>query len=93
VAKENAHAYELLRERDRLLRTRQIWVAALVIWAVVLGWVIWGFINALTDAVDMRLAWVLVWLVPVLVLAAGVLVTRSRLRTCQAALLRADRRN
>ena len=93
MAKENAHAYELLRQRDGLLRARQLWVAALVIWAVVLGWVIWGFINSLTDAVDMRLVWVLVWLLPVLVLAAGALVTRSRLRACQAALLRADRRN
>lgn len=92
MSKENAHAYELLRQRDSLLRTRQVWAAGLVIWAVVLGWVIWGLINALTEDADLRLAWVAVWLLPVLILAAGLLVTRSRLRECQARLLEADRR-
>ncbi len=62
----------------------RIWAAGLVIWAVVLGWVIWGFINSLDDAADMRLVWVLVWLLPVLVLAAGLLVTHRRLRQCEA---------
>jgi hypothetical protein len=93
MSKENAHAYELLRRRDSLLRTRQVWAAGLVIWAVVLGWVIWGLINALTEDADLRLVWVAVWLLPVLILAAGLLVTRSRLRECQARLLEADRRH
>ena len=91
MSKENAHAYELLRRRDALLRSRQVWAAGLVIWAVVLGWVVWGLINALTDDADLRLVWLVVWLLPVLVLARGLLVTRSRLRACQAQLLEVDR--
>lgn len=71
MSKENAHAYELLRRRDALLRSRQVWAAGLVIWAVVLGWVVWGLINALTDDADLRLVWLVVWLLPVLVLAGG----------------------
>ena len=44
-----------------------------------------------TDDADLRLVWLVVWLLPVLVLAGGLLVTRSRLRACQAQLLEVDR--
>lgn len=88
MSKQNSHAFALERKRDRLLRTRQLWAAGLVIWAVVIGWVIWGFINALTDAADMRLVWLLGWLVPVLVLGAGLWVTHRRLRRCEVELRR-----
>lgn len=92
MVKDNAHAYELLRRRDALKRTRQVWAAGLVIWAVVVGWVLWGLVNSITDAVDMRLAWVVVWLVPVLVLGAGLAVTQRRLRACEAGLLHVERK-
>lgn len=84
MSKQNAHAYELLRRRDALLRTRQLWAAGLVIWAVVLGWVIWGLVNSITDDVDIRLVWAIVWLVPVLVFGAGLLMMQRRLRQCEA---------
>jgi membrane protein DedA with SNARE-associated domain len=84
----NSRAYELERRRDALLRTRQLWAAGLVIWAVVLGWVIWGFINSLTDAADMRFVWALVWLLPVLILTTGLTVNHRRLRRCEADLAR-----
>lgn len=89
MAKNNSRAYELLRRRNSLKRTRQVWVACLVIWGVVLGWVLWGFVNSITDNLDVLLGWVLIWLLPVLLLAVGSLVTHLRLRSCEADLLRA----
>jgi hypothetical protein len=91
VPKRNARANDLLRRRDSLQKARQLWIAGLVIWGVVVGWVAFGFVNSVTDDVDVRLTWVLVWLLPVLVLAAGTLLTVRRLRACADALVEVER--
>ena len=61
------------------------------IWGVVVGWVIFGFVNSVTDDVDVRLTWVVTWLLPVLVLGAGTLVTHLRVRACDADLVEVER--
>ena len=91
TARANAHAYELLRRRDALKRTRQVWLAGLVVWGVVVGWLAFGFVNSVTDDMDVRLTWVLTWLVPVLVLGVGSLLTHRRLAACEAQLVQVDR--
>ena len=91
MPKKNARSNELLRRRDSLRKTRQLWMAGLVIWGVVVGWVVFGFVNSVTDDNDVRLTWVVVWLLPVLVLAGGTLVTHLRVRTCEADLVEVER--
>jgi hypothetical protein len=91
VPKQNARAHDLLRRRESLRKARQLWIAGLVIWGVVVGWVIFGFINSVTDDLDVRLTWVLVWLLPVLVLAGGTLLTQLRVRSCDADLVEVER--
>lgn len=91
MPKKNARANDLLRRRDALRKTRQLWVAGLVIWGVVVGWVVFGFVNSVTDDIDVRLTWVLTWLVPVAILAVGTLVTHARVRTCDADLVEVER--
>lgn len=91
MSKPNARANELLRSRDTWRRRRQVWLAGLVIWGVVLGWVIFGFVNSLTDDMDVRLTWVLVWLLPVLVLAGGSGVAHRRVRACEQDLVDVER--
>ena len=92
VPKQNARANDLLRRRDSLRKARQLWIAGLVIWGVVVGWVIFGFVNSVTDDVDVRLTWVITWLLPVLALAGGTLVTHLRVRTCDADLVEIERK-
>lgn len=91
MPKQNARANELLRQRDSLKRTRQVWMAGLVIWGVVVGWVAFGVVNAITGDLDVRLTWASVWLVPVLILGGGTLLTQRRLRLCEAALVEVER--
>jgi hypothetical protein len=91
MPKQNARANELLRTRDSLKRTRQVWIAGVVIWGVIVGWAAFGLVNAITDDADVRLTWVLVWLVPVLILGGGTLLTQRRLRSCEAALVEVER--
>lgn len=91
MPKKNARANDLLRRRDSLRKARQLWIAGLVIWGVVLGWVAFGFVNSVTDDLDVRLTWILVWLLPVLVLAGGALVTHLRVRACEADLVEVER--
>lgn len=92
MPKQKARANELLRRRDALRKARQLWIAGLVIWGVVVGWVIFGFINSVTDDTDVRLTWVLAWLLPVLILAGGALATHLRVRSCDADLVDVERR-
>ena len=76
-----------LRERDRRKRTMQVWVALLVIWAVVVGWIVWGLVNALDgDQVSVG-AW-LAYLVPTVALAVGSFVAWSAWRRTDADLRR-----
>lgn len=82
--KDDAKTYELLRERDQQKRSRQVWAGATIIWAVILGWVLWGFANAITDSAQPLLGWVLLWLVPVVVLAAITWTRHHRLRLIEA---------
>jgi hypothetical protein len=91
VPKQKARANDLLRRRDSLRKARQLWIAGLVIWGVVVGWVIFGFVNSVTDDVDVRLTWMITWLLPVLVLAAGTLMTHLRVRGCDADLVEIER--
>ncbi len=70
---------ELLRERDRTRRSMQVWVALLVIWVVVVGWIVWGIVNAVDgDSVSVW-AWV-AYFAPAAALAVGSLLTWSRWR-------------
>ena len=64
MSKENSHAYALERQRDSLKRTRQVWVGLLVVWGVLVGWVIFGFVNSFTDDMNAWLSWALAWLAP-----------------------------
>lgn len=91
MPKQKARANDLLRRRESLRKARQLWIAGLVIWGVVVGWVIFGFVNSVTDDVDVRLTWVVTWLLPVLVLAAGTLITHLRVRACDADLVEIER--
>lgn len=88
---KNARINDLLRRRDTLRRGRQLWLAGLVIWGVVVGWVLFGLVNSITDDLDVLLTWVLVWLLPVLVLAGGALLTHLRVRECDVQLVDAER--
>ncbi len=87
MSKANSHAYALERQRDSIKRTRQVWVGLLIVWAVVVGWVIFGFVNSFSDDVNAWLSWSLAWLVPVAILAAGSIVTQLRLKACEQKLL------
>ena len=91
MSKDNAHAYDLLRQRDSLKRTRQVWIGCLVIWGAVVGWVLFGAFNMVTDEVDAKLSWLLMWLIPVLILGAGCLATQLRLKSVETQLLNVDR--
>jgi len=91
MPKQYARVNEVLRRRDTLKRARQVWIGGLVVWGVVVGWVLFGFVNSLTDDMDVRITWVLTWLVPVVILAAGALVTEVRLRRCSADLVAVER--
>ena len=88
---KNARINDLLRRRDTLRKGRQLWLAGLVIWGVVVGWVLFGLVNSITDDLDVLLTWALVWLLPVLVLAGGVLLTHLRVRDCDRQLVDAER--
>ena len=88
---KTARINDLLRRRDTLRKGRQLWLAGLVIWGVVVGWVLFGLVNSITDDLDVRLTWVVVWLLPVLVLAGGVLLTHLRVRDCDRQLVDAER--
>lgn len=77
----------LLRKRDGLRKRRQLWVAGIVIWGVVVGWVLFGVVNSFSGDVDVRLTWLLTWLLPVLIFGAGTLVTQAALRRCDRELL------
>ena len=92
MPKQNSRANALLRRRDALRRTRQLWAAGLVVWGVVVGWVVFGLVNSITDDVDVRLTWILTWLLPVTVLAGGTLVAHMRMRACDAELVESERR-
>jgi small-conductance mechanosensitive channel len=78
--KDDARTYELLRERDRAKRAIQVWAAGTIIWAVVLGWAIWGFLNGITGGNKSLVIWLVVYLVPVAVLAFMTLVQFRRRR-------------
>lgn len=83
---KEGHEQALLRQRDALLKRRQLWVAGLIIWGVVVGWVLFGVVNSFTDNLDVRVSWLLTWLLPVAVFAVGTLVTMAGLRANQRAL-------
>lgn len=79
----------LLRRRDALLKRRQLWVAGLVIWGVVVGWVLFGVVNSFADEQDnIWLSWGLTWLAPVIILAAGSLIATLRVRSCNEEIIK-----
>ena len=69
---EDARSLRLLRERATAKRTAQLWLALTAAWAIVVGWVAWGLVNAVTDD-----ALVVAWLVYLLPLAVLAVVTRA----------------
>jgi hypothetical protein len=78
----------LLRRRDTLRKRRQLWIAGIIVWGVVVGWVLFGIVNSISGDVDVRLTWLLTWLVPVVVFGLGTLITQTALRSCERDLLR-----
>lgn len=78
----------LLRRRDTLRKRRQLWIAGIIVWGVVVGWVLFGVVNSISGDVDVRLTWLLTWLVPVVVFGLGTLITQTALRSCERDLLR-----
>ena len=86
--KENARTYDLLRQRDALRRSRQLWGAITVVWAVIVGWLAWGLTNAITDVADAWVTWLVVYLVPAVALAIVTLWKSRRIRETDAAIVR-----
>jgi hypothetical protein len=78
----------LLRRRDTLRKRRQLWIAGVIVWGIVVGWVLFGIVNSISGDVDVRLTWLLTWLVPVVVFGLGTLITQTALRSCERDLLR-----
>jgi|688.fasta_scaffold36559_7 hypothetical protein len=78
----------LLRRRDTLRKRRQLWIAGIIVWGIVVGWVLFGIVNSISGDVDVRLTWLLTWLVPVVVFGLGTLITQTALRSCERDLLR-----
>lgn len=78
----------LLRRRDTLRKRRQLWVAGIVIWGVVVGWVLFGVVNSFSDDADVRLTWLITWLLPVVIFLAGTLTTQASLRACERDLVK-----
>jgi hypothetical protein len=78
----------LLRRRDTLRKRRQLWIAGIIVWGVVVGWVLFGIVNSISGDLDVRLTWLLTWLVPVVVFGLGTLITQTALRSCERDLLR-----
>ena len=79
MAKTGARTQALLRERSARRRAMQVWLALTVIWGVVVGWVVFGFVNSVTDDADVPFAW-LVYAVPLVILGAGSLLAVLRWR-------------
>jgi hypothetical protein len=78
----------LLRRRDTLRKRRQLWIAGIIVWGIVVGWVLFGIVNSISGDVDVRLTWLLTWLVPVVGFGLGTLITQTALRSCERDLLR-----
>lgn len=86
MVKSGARTQALLRQQSRQKRALQVWIALTVIWGVVLGWVVFGIVNSVTDDGDVPLAgWI--YAVPLAALAVGTLVAYLRLRRTGADLL------
>jgi cytochrome bd-type quinol oxidase subunit 2 len=86
MVKSGARTQALLRQKSRQRRALQVWIALTVIWGVVLGWVVFGIVNSVTDDADVPLAW-WVYAVPLVALAVGTLIAYLRLRRSGAELL------
>lgn len=95
MVSESARTLELLRQRDRQKRSMQVWVGLLVVWGVVVGWLAFLAVRALTGDAGPMAAW-LAYLVPLAVLAVIAFLHSKRLRDIDAELLaaaEADRRH
>ena len=87
MVKDDARTYDLLRQRADAIKSRQLRAAITIIWAVVVGWVLWGFINSVTDDAESWVVWLLAYLLPVLVLAVLTLQRTLRIRSIDAEIL------
>lgn len=95
MVSESARTLELLRQRDRQKRTSQVWIGLLVVWAVVVGWVVFFTVRSVTSDSGPLAAW-LAYLAPLVILAAVTLLHSRKLREIDAELLastEADRRH
>ena len=86
MVSESARTLELLRQRDRQKRTRQVWIGLLVVWGVAVGWVVFFIVRSATSTSGPLAAW-LAYLVPLLVLLVIVLLHAKRLRDIDAELV------
>ena len=66
---------------------RTVWRGMKILRGVVLGWVVWGFVNAVTGEADARVLWLLVYLLPLVVLGVGTWLASRRIRTIDAQVL------
>ena len=87
MVKDDARTYDLLRQREAAIKSRQLWAGITIIWAVIIGWVLWGFINAVTDVAESWVVWLVAYLLPVLVLAILTLLRTLRIRSIDADIL------
>ena len=95
MVSESARTLDLLRQRDRQKRTLQVWLGLLVIWGVVLGWLAFLGVRALTQDAGPLAAW-LTYLVPLAAIGLVALWHSKRLRDIDAELLasaESDRRH
>ena len=79
MVKSQARTQDLLRQQARQRRRLQVWLALTVIWGVVLGWVMFGLVNSVTEDSDLPFAWG-AYAVPLIVLGIGSLLAHRRLR-------------
>jgi Kef-type K+ transport system membrane component KefB len=86
MVSESARTMELLRQRDRQKRTSQVWIGLLVVWAVVVGWVVFFTVRSVTSESGPLGAW-LAYLVPLAILLVVTLLHSKRLRDIDAELL------
>jgi Kef-type K+ transport system membrane component KefB len=86
MVSESARTLQLLRDRDKQKRSRQVWIGLLVIWGVVVGWLVFFVVRAATPDASPLLAW-LAYLIPLGVLAGIALAHVRRLRDIDAELV------
>ena len=76
----------LLRQRTAARRARQLWWALTAVWAVLVGWIVWGIVGSMTE--NDLVTW-LAYGVPLALLVIGSLIASLRVRRVDDAITRA----